>query len=121
MKPIPKNIVKELDKILCNFLWDGKQPLVNKQTMCLDVENGGLNMINLNTFIEAKHIKIMHNIVNAETQHWNMKGKHWIKYLDNTYNCEYFLYHCSNTKGLAITLLSQIYNLGSRGVHWPSG
>ena len=50
------------------LLWDGKQPLVNKQTMCLDVENGGLNMINLNTFIEAKHIKIIHNIVNAETQ-----------------------------------------------------
>ena len=109
MKPIPKNIVKEVDKILWNFLWDGKQPLVNKQTMCLDVENGGLNMINLNTFIEAKHIKIIHNIVNAETQHWNMIGKHWIKYLDNTYNSENFLYHCSNTKGLAITLPSQFY------------
>ena len=90
MKPIPKNIVKEIDKILWNFLWDGKQPLVNKQTMCLDVENGGLNMINLKTFIEAKHIKIIHKIVNAETQHWNMMGKHWIKYLDNTYNSENF-------------------------------
>ena len=109
MKPIPKNIVKEIDKILWNFLWDGKQPLVNKQTMCLEIENGGLSMINLNTFIEAKHIKIIHKIVNAETQHWNMIGKHWIKYLDNTYNSENFLYHCSNTKGLAITLPSQFY------------
>ena len=79
MKPIPKNIVKELDKTLWNVLWDVKQQLV---TMCLDVGNGRLNIINLNTFIEAKHIKIIHNNVNAETQYWNMISKHWIKYLD---------------------------------------
>ena len=38
MKSIPKNIVKEIDKILWNFLWNGKQPLVNKQTVCLEVK-----------------------------------------------------------------------------------
>ena len=109
MKSIPKNIVKEIDKILWNFLWNGKQPLVNKQTICLEVEKGGLNMINLNTFIQAKHIKIIHKIINSETQHWNMIGKHRLKYLDKTYNSENFLYHCSNIKGIQITLLSQFY------------
>ena len=69
MNPIPKHIIKEIDKILWNFLWDGKQQLVNKQTMCLDVENGGITMINLNSFIQGKHIKFIHKIVNAETQH----------------------------------------------------
>ena len=54
-------------------------------------------------------MKSIHNIVNAETQHWNMIGKHWIKYLDNAYNSENFLYHCSNTKGLVITLLFKFY------------
>ena len=65
MKPIPKNIVKDIDKLLWNFLWNGKQPLVNKQTMCLDAEKGGMNMINLRTFIEAKQIKLIHKIVNS--------------------------------------------------------
>ena len=104
MKSIPKNIVKEIDKILWNFLWNGKQPLVNKQTICLEVKKGGLNMINLNTFIQAKHIKIIHKIINYETLHWNMIGKHWLKCLDKTYNSDNFLYHCSNTKGIQITL-----------------
>ena len=75
----------------------------------LEVEKGGLNMINLNTFIQAKHIKIIHKIINFETQHWNMIGKHWLKYLDKTYNSENFLYHCSNIKGIQITLSSQFY------------
>ena len=60
MKPIPKNIVKEMDKLLWNFFWNGKQPLVNKQTMCLDAEKVDMNMINLSTFIEAKQIKFIH-------------------------------------------------------------
>ena len=109
MKPIPKNIVKEIDKILWNFLWNGKQPSVNKQTMCLDAEKGGMNMINLSSFIEAKQIKLIHKIVNSETQHWNMIGKHWLKYLDKTYNSENFLYQCSDIKGIVITLPSQFY------------
>ena len=66
-------------------------------------------MINLNTFIQAKHIKIIHKIINSETQHWDMIGKHWLKYLDKTYNSENFLYHCSNTKGIQINLPSQFY------------
>ena len=109
MNPIPKQIVKEIDKILWNFLWDGKQPLVNKQTMCLDIENGGMNMINLNSFIGAKHIKFIHKIVNSETQHWNMIGKYWLKHFDKTYNSNNFLYNCSSLKGLTINFPSQFY------------
>ena len=82
MKSIPKNIVKEIDTILWDFLWDRKQPLVNKQTMCLCVENGGMNIINVNHFIEAKRIKSIHKITNSETEHWNMIGNKWLRYLD---------------------------------------
>ena len=47
MNGIPKNIEKEINTILWEFLWDGKQPLVNRQTMCLNLDCGGVNMINL--------------------------------------------------------------------------
>ena len=82
MKAIPNNIVKEIDKNLWDFLWDRKQPSVNKQAMCLCVENGGMNMINVNHFIEAKRIKFIYSIINSETEHWNMIGKNWLRYLD---------------------------------------
>ena len=109
MNPIPKHIMKEIDKILWNFLWDGKQPLVNKQTMCLYIENGGMNMINLNSFIGANHIKFIHKIVNSEMQHWNMIGKHWLKHFDKTYGSKNFLYNSSSLKGLTINFQSQFY------------
>ena len=109
MNSIPKNIVKDIDKILWDFLWHGKQPLVNKQTMYLDIGNGGMIMINLTTFIEAKHVKFIHKIVNSESQHWNLIGKHWLKCLDDKYNTNNFLYQCSNTKGVTITLPSKFY------------
>ena len=64
MKGMPRNIEKEINNILWYFLWDGKQPLVNKQTMYLNLNNGGINMINLRHFIEAKQIKFIHNIIN---------------------------------------------------------
>ena len=82
MKAIPKNVVKEIYTILWDFLSDRKQPLVNKQTMCLCVENGGMNMINVNHFIETERIKLIHKIINSETEHWNMIAKKWLRYLD---------------------------------------
>ena len=39
-----------LDKMNYNFIWKGKRHEVSKQTLCLDREQGGLNMINLKEF-----------------------------------------------------------------------
>ena len=40
MKNIPKNVEKEINTLLWDYLWEGKQPLVNRQTMCLNFELG---------------------------------------------------------------------------------
>ena len=56
------NIEKEINNLLWNFLWDGKQPLVNRQTMYSNFDNGGINMINIRHFIEAMQIKFIHII-----------------------------------------------------------
>ena len=36
MQLVPQYIIKAIDKVIWDFLWNGKQPLVNKQTMFLD-------------------------------------------------------------------------------------
>ena len=41
-KRIPINILRSIDTIILNFLWDEKQPLVNRKTMYLKPEDGGL-------------------------------------------------------------------------------
>ena len=109
MNGIPKNIEKEINKILWDFLWDGKQPLVNRQTMCFNLDNGGVNMINLRHFIEAKQIKFIHKIINSPTEHWNMIGKYWLSSVDRLHNTENFLFRCSTIKGLYLQIPSNFY------------
>ena len=37
---IPNNVVKQIDTLIWSFLWDSKQPLVNRNTMFLDTGLG---------------------------------------------------------------------------------
>ena len=109
MNGIPKNKEKEINTLIWNFLWDGKQQLVNRQTMCLNLDSGGVNMINLRHFIEAKQIKFIYKIINSKPEHRNMIGKYWLGFLDKRYDSENFLSRCSNIKGLHLQFPSQFY------------
>ena len=109
MNGIPKNIEKDINKRLWDFLWDGKQPLVNRQTMCFNLNSGGVNMINLRQFIEAKQIKFIHKISNSQTEHWNRIGKHWLSLIDEIHNSENFLLRCSTIKGFQLRIPSSFY------------
>ena len=109
MNGIPKHIEKDINKLLWEFLWDGKQPLVNRQTMCFNLDSGGVNMINLRQFIEAKQIKFIHKISNSQTENWNRIGKHWLSLFDEIHNSENFLLHCSTIKGLQLRIPSSFY------------
>ena len=87
---VPKNVMKTINNLIWSFLWNNKQPTVNRNVMCLEQLQGGQNMINLDHFIEAKRIKSIYKIIHAECEHWNMTGKYWLQSLDEKYNTEYF-------------------------------
>ena len=66
-------------------------------------------MINLIHIIEAKRIKFIHKILNSESQHRNMIGKHWLTLLGKKKMFQNFLFHYSNIKGLHLPIPSQSY------------
>ena len=45
-----KNTLKSIEKIAHNFIWRNKRHQVNKNTLSLELEQGGLNMIDLVDF-----------------------------------------------------------------------
>lgn len=108
-KIMPKYIAKTIETLLWNFLWNDKQPLVNRNTMYLNTESGGINMINMKHFIESKQIKFIYKIISSEYANWNIIGKNWLKRLDRQYNIELFLCKCSNIKGLDLSSIPQFY------------
>ena len=106
---VPNLVVKEIESLLWYFLWDGKQPLVSRNTMYLDKDEGGVNMPNLRNILISKRVKLIYKILNADSENWNLIGKHWLRKFDHQYNDEFFLCKCSNLKGLDISDLPDFY------------
>ena len=75
MKAIPKNTVKEIDIILWDFLWDGKQPLINKKHMFKCRKWGNEH----DKLHRSKTHKFIHKIINSKAEHLKMIGKNWPK------------------------------------------
>jgi hypothetical protein len=44
---MPKQIEDTLEKIIRNFMWDGKRPPVNMNTLHLPIRQGGVKLLDL--------------------------------------------------------------------------
>ena len=42
--------MNKIEKLCINFIWKDKRHEVNKETLCLPIEQGGLHMVNLKDF-----------------------------------------------------------------------
>ena len=102
IKTIPHNINKQIESLIWNFLWNNKHPLVNHKTMHLNLEEGGVKMLNLKDFIEAKRIHFIYKMIKAEYQNW-------LKVLDEEYDIENFILKCTDIKGLNFEEIPQYY------------
>ena len=44
---MPRHVEVILDKMIKSFMWDGKKPSVNADTLCLPAERGGIALLDL--------------------------------------------------------------------------
>ena len=77
--------------------------------MYLNLDEGGVKMLNLREFVESKQIHFIYKIIQSEYENWNTIGKHWLKSLDTEYNTDYFICKCTSIKGLDLHWLSKYY------------
>ena len=70
--------IKELKSILFSFLWDNKQPLVNRNIVTLPKAKGGLNMLDVENHIKVMQIKWVNAIIRANKERWNILPKYWL-------------------------------------------
>ena len=92
-----------------SFIWEGKVNQIKREVCCLPSEEGGIGMVNIDSFIAAKHIKNMHKIINSETENWNSIAKWWLQKLDNKFGINYFIETCSDLNGLEINDMPLFY------------
>jgi hypothetical protein len=50
--------------IIRDFIWEGKVNQIKRDVCCLDIENGGMSMVNLDSYIDSRRIKFIYRIIN---------------------------------------------------------
>ena len=110
MRTIAKHILKTIEDLIRQLLWNDKKALVNRNTMYLRPEDGGQNMINVTEFIKSKRIKLAYKVIHSSYENWNIIAKYWFKQFDEKYNTEYFLCKCSSLKNLNLEFLPKFYH-----------
>jgi hypothetical protein len=51
MKGIPDKFKKEIETLMWDFIWEGKVNQIKRDVCCLDIENGGMSMVNLDSSV----------------------------------------------------------------------
>lgn len=109
MRGIPDKFLREIDKIIWSFVWDSKIDLVQRNVCTRSSNVGGLGIINLNSYVKSKHIKMLYKIIHSDSQSWNALGKFYLKSYDNKFADNFFLCKCSNFQGLDLSGIPLYY------------
>ena len=109
MKGIPDKFKKEIETLIWDFIWEGKVNQIKRDVCCLDIENGGMSMVNLDSYIDSRRIKFIYRIINEPIENWNAIGKYWLSRLDFKFNETFFICKCSNVSSLNLNRYPLFY------------
>ena len=71
MRGIPDKYVKEINDIMWSFIWSGKTNQINRSVCCLETNEVGKGMLNIDTFTTSKQIKLLYRILHSPLESWN--------------------------------------------------
>ena len=101
---VPPKFVKETKALICEFLWSGKTWKISQKNLALKHEHGGLELKDIDNFIECKKVKWILRIYSTPIATWNAYGKHCLQRYDELYGVNDFLVQCSNCEPLLKTI-----------------
>ena len=61
-----KQTIKRIDKLMYEFIWDGKPEKIKRDTLIKNYESGGLKMIDLETFIDSLKITWIKRFIESD-------------------------------------------------------
>ena len=83
---VPDRVYVEFRKIINKFIWGSSVNRVAYQTLCLNIEKGGLKLLDLGSMVKAAHIKWVKRLYMSDQERWTMFPRY-------TYNVNLSLYH----------------------------
>ena len=104
---IPKHLIDSINKIIFDFIWDGKTAKIKRKTIIAEKRHGGLKMIDFEIMERSLKIAWIKRIIDSEDAAW--------KVIPNYATCQYgglqFLVKCDyNIKSLNLEYLPEFYH-----------
>ena len=66
----PKDVHKKINSLLFNYLWNDKREKIKRNILIKDIEEGGLNMIEVESFVTMLQIKWVKSLLSTEYANW---------------------------------------------------
>ena len=91
MISIKDKYITEINSLIYDFLWSGKNYKLNRQICALPREMGGLNVVDINVLIKVKRVQwIIRALKDNSGQTWSKLIENYIRCLDNSFGIEFF-------------------------------
>ena len=65
-----KQFITDLMLLFYDFIWNGKKDKIKRKTLCKPLEEGGLNMIDVNVFIESLKVTWIRKLFKKDKCEW---------------------------------------------------
>ena len=90
---IPEHFIKEIEKLIFDFIWDAKPAKIKKSTIIGETNQGGLKMIDFNIMNQALKVAWIPRLQTGLTHRGKLSPKTRLKILE-----EYHSFHNATTK-----------------------
>ena len=75
MLPIPPEFIELINDIAYKFLWNNKPEKIRRKTIIADYENGGLKMLDINSFLKAQKATWVKRLLSPDNASWKALPK----------------------------------------------
>ena len=104
---VPHLIITKINSMLYNFLWDGKREKIKRVTLIGNKLKGGLDMIDIETYINTLKLKWVKALISQDDANWKIIPQYHFQQFGN--NFLVFYYNTDNIKSLNVKQLPEFY------------
>lgn len=76
--PVAENTITLFNKIIFGFLWSNKNEKINRQTLHLPHQQGGLKLVSVSHKLKAFRVKHLLTFLNGDYAKWHCFSEYWI-------------------------------------------
>ncbi|XP_060586418.1 uncharacterized protein LOC132742114 [Ruditapes philippinarum] len=104
---VPESIVKEINTMIFKFLWDNKQEKVKRATLIGNKLQGGIDMLDLDSYITSLKLKWVKALTDESEANWKLIPKRLLK----DFGDNFLIFYCNTDtiKSLNCSNVTEFY------------